>query len=194
MASLLVRLAADGAGDKLTAVVAGRCQRQPRSPTLQHVYYRFVKGPLYFLSSCVKSSMSKPASVATRSELRWDIDADILTQFSSLAALKVVILTTFRAVSNENYDKMTTFSLQCYGIASILPVHCWIYFRIYKFLVINLQWDKTPLNLPEYHASPRHQQEWYWQNSSCISQFQNQMHISDGASIFFTIFFFYKND
>ena len=37
----------------------------------------------------------------------------ILTKFSSLAALKVVILTTFGAASDENFIKMMTFSLQC---------------------------------------------------------------------------------
>ena len=34
-------------------------------------------------------------------------------KFSSLAALKVVILTTFGAASDENFIKMMTFSFQC---------------------------------------------------------------------------------
>ena len=34
-------------------------------------------------------------------------------KFSSLAALKVVILTTFSAASDEDFVKMTTFLFQC---------------------------------------------------------------------------------
>ena len=37
----------------------------------------------------------------------------ILTKFSSLAALEVVILTTFSAASDENFIKMKTFPFQC---------------------------------------------------------------------------------
>ena len=36
-----------------------------------------------------------------------------LMQFSSIAGLKVVILTTFRANNNANFIKMTTFPFQC---------------------------------------------------------------------------------
>ena len=38
----------------------------------------------------------------------------ILTKFSSLAALKVVILTTFGAASDENFIKMMTFPFLCH--------------------------------------------------------------------------------
>ena len=39
----------------------------------------------------------------------WNGNVVILTKFSSLAALKVVILTTFGAASDENFIKMMTF-------------------------------------------------------------------------------------
>ena len=42
----------------------------------------------------------------------WNGNVIILTKFSSLAALKVVILTTFGAASDENFIKMMTFSFQ----------------------------------------------------------------------------------
>ena len=45
--------------------------------------------------------------------LHWNGNVIILTKFSSLAALKVVILTTFGAASDENFIKMMTFSFQC---------------------------------------------------------------------------------
>ena len=40
----------------------------------------------------------------------WNGDVIILTKFSSLTALEVVILTTSRAVSDENLVRMTAFS------------------------------------------------------------------------------------
>ena len=42
----------------------------------------------------------------------WNGNVIILMKFSSLAALKVVILTTFGAASDENFIKMMTFSFQ----------------------------------------------------------------------------------
>ena len=41
--------------------------------------------------------------------VHWNRNFVILMKFSSLAALKVVILTTFSAASDENFVKMTTF-------------------------------------------------------------------------------------
>ena len=45
--------------------------------------------------------------------LHWNGNVVILTKFSSLAALEVVILTTFSAASDENFIKMKTFPFQC---------------------------------------------------------------------------------
>ena len=47
--------------------------------------------------------------------LHWKKNVIILTKFSSLAAPKVVILTTFGAASDEDFIKMKTFSFQCCG-------------------------------------------------------------------------------
>ena len=46
-------------------------------------------------------------------QIRWNENVVILTKFSSLAALEVVILTTYSAASDENFMKMKTFPLQC---------------------------------------------------------------------------------
>ena len=48
-----------------------------------------------------------------REHLHWNENVVILTKFSSLAALEVVILTTFSAASDENFIKMKTFPFQC---------------------------------------------------------------------------------
>ena len=45
--------------------------------------------------------------------LHWNENVVILTKSSSLAALKVVKMTTFSAASDENFIKMTTFPFQC---------------------------------------------------------------------------------
>ena len=45
--------------------------------------------------------------------IHWNGNVFILMKFSSLAALKVVKMTTFSAASDENFVKMTTFSFQC---------------------------------------------------------------------------------
>ena len=45
--------------------------------------------------------------------VHWNGNVFILMKFSSLAALKVVKLTTSSAASDENFIKMTTFSFQC---------------------------------------------------------------------------------
>ena len=41
-------------------------------------------------------------------------------KFSSLAALKVVKMTTSSAASDENFVKMTTFPFQWYGILELV--------------------------------------------------------------------------
>ena len=48
----------------------------------------------------------------------WDENVVILMKSSSLAELKVVILTTFGAASEEDFIKMTTFSFQCLHFSS----------------------------------------------------------------------------
>ena len=45
--------------------------------------------------------------------IHWNGNVLILMKFSSLAALKVVKMTTYSAASDENFVKMTTFSFQC---------------------------------------------------------------------------------
>ena len=47
----------------------------------------------------------------------WNGNVFILMKFSSLAALKVVKMTTSSAASDENFVKMTTFSFQCVAMA-----------------------------------------------------------------------------
>ena len=49
---------------------------------------------------------------SNRSECHWNENVVILMKFSSLAALEVVILTTFSAASDENFIKMKTFPFQ----------------------------------------------------------------------------------
>ena len=46
-------------------------------------------------------------------DVHWNGNVFILMKFSSLAALKVVKMTTSSAASDENFVKMTTFSFQC---------------------------------------------------------------------------------
>ena len=43
----------------------------------------------------------------------WNENVVVLMKSSSLAALKVVKMTTFSAASDENFIKMTTFPFQC---------------------------------------------------------------------------------
>ena len=45
--------------------------------------------------------------------IHWNENVFILINFSSLAALEVVKMTTSNAASDENFVKMTTFSFQC---------------------------------------------------------------------------------
>ena len=55
-----------------------------------------------------------PCDIYRECVVHWNGNVIILTKFSSLAALKVVILTTFGAASDENFIKMMTFSFQWY--------------------------------------------------------------------------------
>ena len=48
-----------------------------------------------------------------RYPIHWNENLVIFTKFSSLAALKVVILTTCNAASDENFVKMTSFTFHC---------------------------------------------------------------------------------
>ena len=47
--------------------------------------------------------------------IHWNENVFILMKSSSLAAPKVVKMTTFGAASDENFIKMMTFSFQCYS-------------------------------------------------------------------------------
>ena len=46
-------------------------------------------------------------------QIHWNENVVVLMKSSSLAALKVVKMTTFSAASDENFIKMTTFPFQC---------------------------------------------------------------------------------
>ena len=59
--------------------------------------------------------------VGSKSDLHWNENVIILMKFSSLAAPKVVILTTFGVASDEDFIKMKTFSFQC----MVLNCHCY---------------------------------------------------------------------
>ena len=50
----------------------------------------------------------------------WNGNVFILMKFSSLAALKVVKMTTSSAASDENFVKMTTFSFQWLGHNNVI--------------------------------------------------------------------------
>ena len=52
--------------------------------------------------------------------VHWNGNVFILTKSSSLAAPKVVKMTTFGAASDENFVKMTTFSFQCSCFINVL--------------------------------------------------------------------------
>ena len=52
----------------------------------------------------------------------WNGNVFILMKFSSLAALKVVKMTTSSAASDENFVKMTTFSFQCIWVIMVTAV------------------------------------------------------------------------
>ena len=52
--------------------------------------------------------------VSVYKHIHWNENVIILMKFSSLAAPKVVILTTFGAASDEDFIKMKTFSFQCW--------------------------------------------------------------------------------
>ena len=56
------------------------------------------------------------AFIYTLSVTHWNENVFILMKSSSLAALKVVKMTTFGAASDENFIKMMTFSFQCIAL------------------------------------------------------------------------------
>ena len=60
-------------------------------------------------------------------QMHWNGNVFILMKFSSLAALKVVKMTTSSAASDENFVKMTTFPFQCVcpGFSSISNRYHW---------------------------------------------------------------------
>ena len=53
----------------------------------------------------------------------WNENVVILTKFSSLVAVEVVILTTSSAASDESFVKMTTFSFQWYSLQRVCGGH-----------------------------------------------------------------------
>ena len=57
--------------------------------------------------------------------MHWNGNVVILMKFSSLAALKVVKMTTSSAANDENFIKMMTFPFQC-AAPSHYPNQCWL--------------------------------------------------------------------
>ena len=86
----------------------------------------FFKFDANFAEICFSRSSSEHASIDSGHSLaanrgyaisrinddHWNENVVILMKFSSLAALEVVILTTFSAASDENFIKMKTFPFQ----------------------------------------------------------------------------------
>ena len=72
-------------------------------------------GPLnvYCLGFCDKCLLKWCSIRYWSNPIHWNKNVVILTKFSSLAALEVVILTTSSAASDEHFIKMKTFPFQC---------------------------------------------------------------------------------
>ena len=62
--------------------------------------------------------------------IHWNGNVVILMKLSSLAALKVVKMTTSSAARDENFVKMTTFSFQCIEAEVQWPPFCRRHFKI----------------------------------------------------------------
>ena len=77
------------------------------SPYLKQSFVPNVVKRGNWLKSLKHSDLQLPMSI------HWNENVVILTKFSSLAALEVVILTTSSAASDENFIKTTTFPFQC---------------------------------------------------------------------------------
>ena len=80
----------------------------------------------------------------------WNGNVFILMKFSSLAALKVVKMTTSSAASDENFVKMTTFSFQWHWIFGEGVIMSWHYI----FTPDNISWGSDYIMTLYYH-SPR---------------------------------------
>ena len=95
----------------------------------------------------------------------WNGNVFILMKFSSLAALKVVKMTTSSAANDENFIKMTTFSFQWYWIiVTYLPDY--LLFGAKPFTLKN----KVGLWLqPEQHTSVNFQENDF-ENIGCKTE------------------------
>ena len=83
-------------------------QRNYRRPNWHHNNTMTRKGHgVYFQTHAISYG-----SLSNSSVRHWNGNVFILMKFSSLAALKVVKMTTSSAASDENFVKMTTFSFQ----------------------------------------------------------------------------------
>ena len=67
-------------------------------------------------SCCQISSIFEAAKLDIINIIHWNENVVVLMKSSSLAALKVVKMTTFSAASDENFIKMTTFPFQCIAL------------------------------------------------------------------------------
>ena len=83
-------------------------------------------------------------------KLHWNENVIILMEFSSLAALEVVILTTSSAVSDENFVKMTTFSYQCIASSWFWIMFLYIWYHLSGWLTRFLQ-----VFFPEFESQYR---------------------------------------
>ena len=84
-----------------------------------HSLYRW-----YWLKSCKVILMR--FQYTNKTVEHWNGNVFILMKFSSLAALKVVKMTTSSAASDENFIKMTTFSFQ-WVMFCHFPVFSWCF-------------------------------------------------------------------
>ena len=78
--------------------------------------------------------------------IHWNGNVVILTKSSSLAALKVVKMTTFSAASDEDFVKATTFSFQCRTTSEVWSRPTVVAaFVIGWSKLLNVDWVKTRL-------------------------------------------------
>ena len=100
----------------------------------------------------------------TKYHLHWNGNVIILMKFSSLAALKVVILTTFGAASDENFIKMMTFSFQCISEEELLGPLLLTRFNFNPAWVSNYihydEWDEITKPFSNFNGATFEVWEW----------------------------------
>ena len=124
--------------------------------------------------------------------IHWNKNVVILTKFSSLAALEVVILTTSSAASDEHFIKMKTFPFQCWcntnghhfvdDISNTLSLHLYFdsNFIEISFLGSNLQYVSIGLGNA---FVPDKQQAIIWTKNDSIYGWKYASHCLGPKSI-----------